>query len=104
MNNVALFVKIEAIRGKEAEVEEFLEKELSLVEDEPDTTNWYAMKLGPSTFAIFDTFPDEKCRRAHLAGNIARALITKAPDLFSCTPSIEEVEILAARVPELEHQ
>lgn len=100
MNNVALFVRLEAIRGKEAEVERFLRSELALVDNEPDTTSWYALKLGPSTYGIFDTFTDENGRRKHLSGDVARALITKAPNLFCCTPSIEEAEILAAKVPE----
>ncbi|MEP6891333.1 MAG: hypothetical protein ABI955_11640, partial [Nitrospirota bacterium] len=64
----ALWVRLEAKPGKEADVESFLMNGLSIVQDEPATITWYAMKLGPSSFGIFDTFPDEAGRQAHLAG------------------------------------
>jgi len=70
-----------------------------LVEQEPGTTTWFALRLGPSTFGIFDAFTDESDRQAHLAGPVAAALIAKAPDLFAEPPLIEAVEILAAKLP-----
>jgi quinol monooxygenase YgiN len=70
-----------------------------IVEQEPATITWYAIKLGPSTFGIFDTFPDDKGRDAHLAGRVAAALMAKAPELLAGPPSIEKVEVLAAKLP-----
>jgi quinol monooxygenase YgiN len=99
MVKVALLVRLEAKPGKEAEVEKFLNGGLSIVEEEPATITWYAIKLGPSTFGIFDTFPDEKGRQAHLSGKVAEALMAKAADLLSQPPQIEQVEILAAKLP-----
>src|ERR1700746_2578219 len=75
MVNVALFVRLEAKPGKEAEVESFLRGGLPLVEAEPATTTWYGIRLGPSTFGIFDTFPDDAGRQAHLSGAVAKALM-----------------------------
>jgi quinol monooxygenase YgiN len=96
---VALWVRLEAKPGKEKEVEEFLRGGLPLVEEEPATTAWFGIRLGPSTFGIFDAFPDESGRQAHLSGRVAAALMAKAGDLFSTPPVIEKVDVLAAKLP-----
>ena len=96
---VALFVRLEAKPGKEADVESFLLNGLSIVQDEPTTTTWYAIKLGPSTFGIFDTFADDAGRNAHLSGRVAAALKAQTSDLFSRPPAIEQVKVLAAKIP-----
>lgn len=95
----ALFVRLEAKPGKEADVESFLRSGLPIVESEPQTITWYALRLGPSTFGIFDTFPDEAGRQAHLQGRVAAALMAKASELLAKPPSIEKVSILAAKLP-----
>jgi len=73
MVNVGLLVRLEAKPGKEAEVEQFLEGGLALVQQEPGTTTWFALRLGPRTFGIFDAFADEAGRDAHLSGRVAEA-------------------------------
>jgi quinol monooxygenase YgiN len=95
----ALLVRLQAKPGKEAAVAEFLEGALPLVEQEPATVTWFAIKLGPSTFGIFDTFPDDAGRQAHLEGKVAAALMARAPELFASAPTIEKVDILAAKLP-----
>ena len=99
MVKVALLVRLEAKPGKEAEVESFLRGGLSVVQEEPATTAWFAIRLGASTFGIFDAFPDEAGRQAHLSGRVAAALMAKASDLLSQPPVIEKVEVLAAKLP-----
>lgn len=99
MVTVALFVRLEAKPGKEAEVESFLRGGLSVVQEEPATTAWFAIRLGPSTFGIFDAFPHEAGRQAHLSGRVAAALMAKASELLSQPPIIEKVEVLAAKLP-----
>jgi quinol monooxygenase YgiN len=99
MVKVALFVRLEAKPGKEKEVENFLLSGLPLVQAEPATTAWFGIRLGPSTFGIFDAFPTEAGRQAHLTGQVAAALMAKAADLFSKPPSIEKVDVLAAKLP-----
>jgi quinol monooxygenase YgiN len=99
MVTVALFVRLEAKPGKEAEVENFLRGGLAVVQQEPATTAWFALRLGPSTFGIFDAFPDEAGRQAHLSGKVAAALMAKAPELLSQLPAIEKVDVLAAKLP-----
>jgi quinol monooxygenase YgiN len=99
MVKLALFVRLEAKPGKEGEVEKFLNSGLPLVVEEPATITWYAIKLGPSTYGIFDTFPDENGRQAHLSGKVAAALMAKASELLSEPPQIQQVEILAAKLP-----
>jgi quinol monooxygenase YgiN len=96
--NFALLVRLEAKAGKEVEVEKFLRGGLSIVQEEPGTTTWFALKLGPSTFGIFDTFTNEAGRDAHLSGGVAAALMQKAPELLSQPPTIEKVDVLAAKV------
>ena len=100
MPNLALYVQLEAKAGKEAEVENFLRGGLPVVENEPATISWYALRLGPSTFGIFDTFPDESGRNAHLSGEVAKALMAKAGELLAEPPLIQKVEVLAAKLPE----
>jgi quinol monooxygenase YgiN len=95
----ALLVRLEAKPGKEAAVAKFLEGGLPIVEQEPATVTWYAIKLGPSSFGIFDTFPDDAGRQAHLAGRVAAALMAQAPELLATPPVIEKIEVLAAKLP-----
>ncbi|ALP67673.1 MULTISPECIES: putative quinol monooxygenase [Paraburkholderia] len=99
MVKTALFVRLEAKPGKEQEVEAFLMGGLPLVEAEPATIAWFGLRLGPSTFGIFDTFPDEAGRQAHLAGKVAEALMAKAADLFARPPEIARIDVLAAKLP-----
>ena len=98
MVNVGLLVRLEAKPGKEAEVEEFLKSGLALVEDEPETTVWFAIRMGPSTFGIFDAFAGESGRQAHLNGRVAAALMEKAADLLAKPPVIENVDVLASKL------
>ncbi|HMD39000.1 MAG TPA: hypothetical protein VKH15_06950 [Candidatus Acidoferrum sp.] len=99
MLKLALFVRLEAKKGKENDVAQFLEKGLQLANQEATTPLWFALKLGPSTFGVFDAFADEAGRQNHLNGPIAKALMANAPDLLSAPPSIEQVEILGAKLP-----
>lgn len=99
MVKFALWVPLHAKPGKEREVEEFLLAGLPLVLAEAGTTAWFALRLGPSMFGIFDAFPDEAGRDAHLSGKVAEALMAKAPDLFAKPPSIEKLDVLAAKLP-----
>lgn len=93
-----LWVRLEAKPGKESEVAQFLSGALALAEKEPATKAWFALKLGPSTFGIFDVFPDEQGRESHLSGPIAAALKEKASDLFSQPPAIQKLDVLAAKL------
>lgn len=100
MVKTALFVRLEAKPGKEAEVEDFLCRGIEVVMEEPATIAWFAIRLGPSTFGIFDAFPDEAGRQAHLSGRVAAALMAKASEMLAQPPVIEKVEVLAAKLPE----
>ena len=97
--NVALYVALEAKPGKEEAVAEFLRQGKALVEAEPAAIAWFGVRLGPSTFAIFDAFPDEAGRQAHLAGKVAAALMTKAGDLLAQPPTIRKADVLASKLP-----
>jgi quinol monooxygenase YgiN len=97
MDKFALLALLEAKPGKEKEVEEFLKSAQPLAAREPGTSSWYAWKLGPNRFGIFDTFKQEEGRDAHLNGEIAKALMAKAGELLAKPPQIEKLEILAAK-------
>lgn len=99
MVNVALFVRLEAKPGKENDVANFLKSGLALVQQEPATTVWFGIRLGPTTFGIFDAFPDEAGRQAHLMGRVAAALTAKAGELFAVPPAIEKADVLAVKLP-----
>jgi len=98
MISLGLFVRLEAKPGKEKEVAAFLKQGLEMANQEPTTELWFALRLGPSTFAIFDAFADESGRQTHLNGPIAKALFANAPDLLAAPPSIEKTEVLGAKL------
>jgi quinol monooxygenase YgiN len=97
---VGLYVRLEAKPGQEDAVAVFLKSALPIVQREPATLTWYAMRLGPTTFGIYDTFPDDQGREAHLAGQVAAALMQKAPELLASAPVIQKIDILAAKLPD----
>jgi quinol monooxygenase YgiN len=99
MTKYALYVQLEAKPGKEQEVAAFLSSALPLVNQEPDTTAWFAIRMGPSTFGIFDAFPSEQGRAAHLNGAVAKALMAKASELLTKAPEIHQVDVLADKLP-----
>jgi quinol monooxygenase YgiN len=99
MVNVGLFVLLEAKPGKETDVARLLESAQPLLKDEPATVAWLAVQFGPSTFAIFNAFPDEAGREEHLAGKIAASLMASAPELFVSPPKIEKFDVVASRLP-----
>ena len=100
MISLGLFVRLEAKPGKENEVAAFLEQGLQMANQEPTTTLWFALRLGPSTFGVFDAFADEAGRQTHLNGPIAKALFAKAPELLVAPPSVEKTEVLGAKLPQ----
>ena len=99
MPMLSLLVRLEAKPGKENDVVDFLKQGLQLARQEGTTPVWFALRLGPSTFGVFDAFEDESGRQAHLNGPIAQALMAKAPELLSTPPVIERVEVLGAKLP-----
>jgi quinol monooxygenase YgiN len=99
MDRFAILALLNARPGKEDEVEEFLKSAQPLVEEETGTTSWYAIKIGPASFGIFDTFVDEEGRTAHVSGAVAKALFARAEELFATAPQIEMASILASKTP-----
>lgn len=99
MLKLGLYVRLEAKPGKESEAEQFLRDALPAVQDEPGTTAWFALRLGPSTFGLFDAFETEEGRESHLNGKVAAALMDKATELFGQPPTIEKVDLLAVKMP-----
>lgn len=99
MAKVGLLVRLEAQPGKEAEVAELLRGAQSIAEEERGTTSWFAFQFGPTSFGIFDTFPDEGVRQAHLSGPVAEALAARGEELFVAQPEIQHLDILASKLP-----
>ena len=99
MTTKGLLVRVEAKPGKEAEVEEFLRSALPLAQQEPATTAWFAIRFGQSEFGVFDVFPDDAGRDAHLNGAIAKALMENASTLLAKPPSIEKIDVFAEKLP-----
>jgi quinol monooxygenase YgiN len=97
MIKLALFARLEARPGKEAAVADLLATGLTLARKEATTPIWFALRLSPTTFGVFDAFHDEAGRQAHLAGPIAQALMARTPDLFTKPPSIESIEVLGLK-------
>jgi quinol monooxygenase YgiN len=99
MLTLGLFARLEAKPGKEDELAAFLKQGLRLANQETTTPLWFALRLAPATFAIFDSFADEAGRQNHLNGPIAKALMAQAPDLLAHPPVIERLEVLGAKLP-----
>ena len=97
MIKLALFARLEAKPGKEADVAAFLEAGLGMARAEPGTPIWFALRLSPTTFGVFDALHDEAGRQAHLNGQIAQALMAKADELFAKPPSIERIDVLGLK-------
>jgi quinol monooxygenase YgiN len=97
MVKLALLARLEAKPGKEQELADLLTGAVALARSEPATFHWFAFRIGPSTFGIFDTFQSEEGRQAHLNGPIAAALMAKAPELLAQTPVIEPIDLLAVK-------
>lgn len=95
MVTAGLYVRLRAQPGKEQELERFLRDAVGLVEAEPATIDWFAVRVDGSTFALFDTFPDDAGRRAHLAGGVAEALLARAGELLIEPPDIQAVDVIA---------
>jgi quinol monooxygenase YgiN len=96
MEAIGLLVTLEARKGKEADAEAFLRSAQPLALNEKGTVKWYAFKLGPGKFGIFDTFANEAGRNAHLTGEIAKELTARASELFAISPQVEKIELLAS--------
>ena len=97
MIKLALFARLEAKPGKEADVAAFLEAGLAMARAETTTPIWFALRLSPTTFGVFDAFHDEDGRQKHLSGPIAQALMAKAPELFAGPPTIDPIEVLGLK-------
>jgi len=97
--NVAILANIEAKPAHAADVEALLTGAIALANKEAGTTTWFAFKLSDTRFGIFDTFADDEGRQAHLAGDIAKALLGKADEWLSEAPDILMAEVLAAKLP-----
>jgi quinol monooxygenase YgiN len=98
MISLGFFVRLEAKPGKEKEVAAFLKQGLQMANQESTTPLWFGLRLGPSTFGVFDAFHDETGRQAHINGPIAQALMANAPELLAAPPSIEKTEILGSKI------
>ena len=98
MNKFGILATLQARPGKETEVETFLQSAGPLVEAETGTTTWFAFKIGPAVFGIFDTFQNEEGRAAHINGEVAKALFARAEELFVTPPEIKTVDILAEKL------
>jgi hypothetical protein len=93
-----LLVRLEAQPTKEPDVEELLASALPLALAEPDTRAWFAIRFGRSEYGIFDAFPDDRGREAHLDGAVAAALMERSSELFTAGPDIVPVDVLAAKL------
>jgi quinol monooxygenase YgiN len=98
MASKALLVRLEAKPGQEDAVKEFLLSALPLVEQEPGTAPWFAVRFGPSTYGIIDAFPDDDARKTHLNGPVGQALAARADELFISPPEVSELDVLANKL------
>jgi quinol monooxygenase YgiN len=94
---VGVLALLKAKPDKTEELASLLEHARELALAEQQTVGWYAFKVDETTYGIFDTFETEAGRQAHLAGEIAQALLRVAPDLLAEDPDIRPIELLAVK-------
>jgi len=99
MVTVGLLIRLHARPGKEADIEQFLAGVMPLIREEPATTALFGVRFGPSEYGIFNAFPDDAGRGAHVSGLAAAALFERAGELFVSAPAVEPVDVLAAKLP-----
>jgi quinol monooxygenase YgiN len=95
MAKYALYVSLKAKPGKERDVEAFLKQGAEMSKKEAGTVSWFGLKEDEGSYSVFDTFNDEAARDAHLNGEIAKALMAKASELFANPPQIHKINIVA---------
>jgi quinol monooxygenase YgiN len=101
MDKLALMVTMYPKKGKEAEIEKLLCEAVPVIEEERKTSTWQALRLGTGSYIILDTFPDEESRQAHLSGKLAKTLMERSTELFSKPLTIEKLDIVAVKMPEV---
>lgn len=99
MTRYALYVELKSKPGREEEVAAFLASARSLVDAEPQTVTWFAVRFDQQTFAIFDAFDSVEGRDAHLNGRVAEALMANAERLLASPPQIRHADVLADKLP-----
>lgn len=97
MAKYALYGELKPKPGKEAEIEAFLKQGAAMAQDESGTVAWFGFKEDNGTYGIFDTFDDEQARDAHLNGHIAKALKSKASELFAEPPKIHSISLIGEK-------
>jgi quinol monooxygenase YgiN len=94
----AIKLTFRAKAGHEAAVEQFLIDAKPLVEAEPGTIAWFALSFGNGEYGIFDVFPDNGARFAHLTGHVPRELAKHATTLLGSLPDLDMVDVLATKL------
>ena len=64
------------------------------VRGEKATMPWFSLRRNKRTFEIFESFPNESGRRAHLAGDGARALLARSRELLARPARITLLDVV----------
>jgi quinol monooxygenase YgiN len=94
----ALLLSFRARKGNEVKVEQFLRDAQPLVQEEPGTIAWFALRWPDGRYGIFDVFPDHGARFAHITGHVPRELTKHALTLLGGMPSMDMLDILASHI------
>lgn len=94
-----LLARLKAHSSQISETEQFLKSAVPLVQAEPATSVWFALRFGRGEYGIFDAFANEAGRQAHLQGQVAIALMAQTPQLLDKAPDIATVDIIASKMP-----
>jgi short-subunit dehydrogenase len=92
-----LHIRLEARKGREAEVEQLVLGILDCVQQEPNTRPWFGTRSSRTVFEIFETFPNESGRRTHLSGDGAALLIRQSNDLLVRPATITRLDVIGAK-------
>ncbi|BBG03855.1 MULTISPECIES: LLM class flavin-dependent oxidoreductase [Pseudonocardia] len=94
---VGLVVTLRAKPEKREELADWLREMQAHAQQETGTTTWYAYRVDDDTFGIYDTFPGQQDREAHIHGEIVKSLRVRQQELLAEPPKIRQVDLLAVK-------
>ena len=99
-----LLLTFKAKSNHEADVEQFFRYAHDVVNNEHNTTAWFAMRTEDGSYGIFDVFPSNEDRFMHLVGPVPRELAKQAFTLMGSMPDVELLTVQAEKIGSDIHQ
>jgi hypothetical protein len=94
---VGVLATFHVTSGTDERVAAFFAEGLPVVQQQPDSTVWFAFRVNDTTYGAFAAFANEADRQALLSAG-GPQLAQKYRELFVTPPTFVEVDVLEARL------